>query len=314
MSGKRIVALAIIGVLVLLVVVALVAQPDRERAAAAGDTVAVIHLEGNIQGSGAEGMLAGAVISPDLVRQRLETAADRGAAAVILRLETGGGAVAASQEIHDLVANYELPVIVSVGDMAASGGYYIAAAADRIVAQPGSITGSIGVIWMDVDVSGLLEEWGITLDAVTSGEHKDMFLPLGWSDEQRELIQDLSDEVYDQFVAAVAEGRDLSESEARELATGEVFNGSTAMELGLVDVLGGLDTAVAEAEDLAGIEDAEIIDLRPTFFEVFLGGPSYGMTDVFDQLLGRDPLEGDDRVTQLRQLLEMHTGPRYEVP
>jgi protease IV len=315
LSGKRVAALAIIGLLVLVVVVLVVAQPDRERdAREPGDTVAVVHLQGTIEESGAGGAFAAPVISPEVVRSRLEAAEDRGAAAVILRMDTGGGAVGASQEIHDLVRDFHLPVVVSMGDIVASGGYYISAGADRIVAQPGSLTGSIGVIWVNLDVSGLLDEWGITLEAVTSGEQKDMFLPLGWTDEQRDMVQALSDEVYDQFVAAVAEGRELSESDARELATGEVFNGANAVELGLVDELGGLDVAVAAAEDLAGIEDAEIIDLRPTFFEIFFGGPSYGVEHPLDRFLRRGPVETEDRVGQLRQLLETYSGPRYEVP
>jgi phosphoglycerate dehydrogenase-like enzyme len=127
------------------------------------------------------------------------------------------------------------------------------------------------------------------------------------------LMERLAERI-EENVRRFAEGRELSESDARELATGEVFNGATAVDLGLVDVLGGLDAAVAEAEDLAGIEDAEIIDLRPTFFEIFFGGPSYGIEHPLERFFRPGPVETEDRVGQLRQLLETHSGPRYEVP
>jgi protease-4 len=127
-----------------------------------------------------------------------------------------------------------------MGDTTASGGYYIASLADRIIAQPGKLTGCIGVIWTTFDYAGLLDKVGIELDTVTAGKHKDMFLPGRMAPERREIVQDLVDDSYGQFIEAVVDGRGLSHTTVRALATGQVYTGAQALELRLVDELGGL--------------------------------------------------------------------------
>lgn len=296
-----------IGALVLIVVAAIVlvvVPPDGDRQR--GDAIAVVHLSGQIQ-DGAAGPFGGGVINPDLVRERLEQVeGSPRVRAVVLRLNTPGGSPAASQEIVGLLEGLELPLVISMGDVAASGGYYIAAGADRIVANPATLTGSIGVIWTQFDITGLLDELGIEINTITSGEHKDMLIPGRFDEDGARILQAISDEMYDDFVRAVADGRGMDEDVVRELATGQPYTGRQAFDLGLVDLLGGLDEAVSEAEELAGIEDANVIEVRPGFFEQFfgpgLGGSRLGA--LRDRLIGGTAVD-------IRRLLEDGVTPRF---
>ncbi len=232
--------------------------------------VAQIRLNGPIQTAGSP--FSDMMISPARVREKLERAEEaRGVEAVVITVESPGGAVAASQEINDMIADFELPVVIAMGDMAASGGYYISASADAIVAQPGTMTGSIGVIFTLFDPEELLDNIGVEREIIKSGEHKDMF-SRALDDEEREKLQTMSDEAHRQFVEAVAEGRDLSEEEVRELATGELYLGTQAYELGMVDELGGRSQAVEVAGEIAGIEDPVSYDLpEPPIYRRLLG-------------------------------------------
>src|SRR3954466_4590646 len=175
--------------------------------------------------------------------------------AVVLRVDSPGGAVAPSQEIHDAIKRIKAKkkVVVSMGGLAASGAYYISAPADRIFAEPGTLTGSIGVIFMHFNVRGLLEAVKIEETTLKSGKYKDTLSPFRpVQDTDREEIQGISDDVYGQFVQAVAEGRKLPEAKVREIAEGRIYTGRRAKELKLVDELGGLDDAVQAAWALAG--------------------------------------------------------------
>ena len=148
--------------------------------------------------------------------------------------------------------------------LAASGGYFISAKADKIVALPATLTGSIGVISQVPNLSGLYEKLGIKMEVFTSGEYKDMYAGVReLTPEERELMQEMSDQLYDQFVRLVAESRDLSEEEVRALATGQLYTGEQAKELGLVDELGGLDTAIDLAANLAGVKGPTVEYYRP---------------------------------------------------
>jgi len=151
-----------------------------------------------------------------------------------------------------------------MGTLAASGGYFISAKADRIVALPATLTGSIGVISQVPNLSGLYEKLGIEMEVFTSGKYKDMYAGVReLTPEERELMQEMSDQLYDQFVQLVAESRDLSEEEVRALATGQLYTGEQAKELGLVDELGGLDTAIDLAANLAGVKEAAVEYYKP---------------------------------------------------
>jgi protease IV len=314
MSGKKIAGIVLLVVLVLSAVV-LLALPDREgpRFAAGGDAIMLIRLQGAIQGTAEPGLFGAGGITPALVQQRLEAAEQHPRVrAVVIRLDSPGGTVAASQEIASLIADFPLPVVITMGDVAASGGYYISAAADRIVAHPGTSTGSIGVAYMLVDFEELLDKIGVRLDVITAGEHKEMVVVGRLDDERRELLQIQADMQHEQFINAVAEGRGLEVSEVRRLATGELFIGEQAIENGLVDVLGGVKQAIAEAEELAGIQDAEIVEIRPGFWDVFFGGPGFSAADRLWPL--RRAVEDlPDELLILREVLESSIVPRYQI-
>ncbi|MFW6237969.1 MAG: signal peptide peptidase SppA [Halanaerobiales bacterium] len=253
-----------------LVFIGLITMMSRTGEVVTGEgKVARINLSGTIQEVGAEFGAGG--ITPAFVESQLQKAREQKVEAVVLRVNSPGGSVAASQEIAELIADYEKPVVVSMGDVAASGGYYISAPADAIVARPGTQTGSIGVIFTMVNPEGLFDKIGLEMETITSGEHKDMF-NRELTEEERKLVQDLSDEAYNQFIGEIVEGRELSEEEVREQATGEVFMGSQAYELGLVDELGGYQQALELAGSLADIEDPEYYEVPgPSFFEMFMG-------------------------------------------
>ncbi|GKS56800.1 multidrug transporter [Nitrospira sp.] len=191
--------------------------------------------------------------------------------AIVLRIDSPGGGVVPSQEIHDAVRRVRnktnKAVVASMGTVAASGGYYIAVATDRIMANPGTLTGSIGVIMETANIEGLLQKLGVEGVVVKSGRYKDVGSPLRkMSDEERSILQVVMDDVHDQFIEAVAEGRALELNEARQMADGRVFTGRQAKDLRLVDELGDLDDAIQLAADLGGIEgEPQVIEPKRRF-------------------------------------------------
>lgn len=268
--------------------------------------IGVITLTGAIA-EGSADAFGGFAITPAAVHQLLASAeADPGIAAVVLRIESPGGSVAASQEIGAMIRDFPRPVVVSMADGVASGGLYISVFADRIVAQPGTITGSIGVIMSHLYLGGLYERLGIQLEVLTAGEHKGMGLePL--TPESKRLLQEFLDDLHLQFIEAVAEGRNLDLQEVREMATGEIFTGRQAQALGLVDRLGGLDLAIEEAAELAGVADPEPVDVTLPglpWWETLGRFPSLLLDRVSAALLGKDAI-------MLRQQLELHLRPRW---
>ena len=177
--------------------------------------------------------------------------------AIVLRVDSPGGGVVPSQEIYEQVkkARAKKKVIVSMGSVAASGGYYISAPADAIVANPGSITGSIGVIMVVPNLKGLLDKVGIKTEVVKSGRLKDLASVFrGIGPEEREILQGVMDDVHEQFMKAVADGRKLKISKVRGMADGRIFSGRQALKAGLVDEIGDLDFAVKKAAKMACIE------------------------------------------------------------
>lgn len=193
--------------------------------------------------------------------------------AIVLRVDSPGGAVAPSQEIHDAVKRVKAKkkIVVSMGSLAASGGYYISAPADRIYAEPGTLTGSIGVIFTHFNVRGLLEWAKVDETTLKTGKYKDTLSPFRpLQDTDREEIQGISDDVYGQFVKAVAEGRKLPEARVRELAEGRIYTGNRARELKLVDELGGFDDAVLSAWQLAGQSGDPKVQYPPREHELSL--------------------------------------------
>lgn len=191
--------------------------------------------------------------------------------AIVLRIDSPGGGVVPSQEIHDAVLRVRnkqnKAVVASMGTVAASGGYYIAAASDRIIANPGTLTGSIGVIMELANLEGLLKKIGVENVVVKSGRHKDIGSPFRkMSDEDRRILQSVMDDVHTQFIEAVAEGRSLEVSDVRPLADGRIFTGRQAKDIKLVDELGDLDDAIKLAAELGGIEgEPKVVEPRKRF-------------------------------------------------
>jgi protease IV len=207
-------------------------------------TVAVLTLEGEI------------ARSDDFV-ETLDDLSEQGSvAAVVVRVNSPGGAVAPSQEMYAAVRRLAetKPVVASLGAVAASGGYYVASAADVVVANPGTLTGSIGVIMSLANVTGLLDKVGVQTDVLKAGNFKDMGSPFrSLSVEERAVFQQMLDQVHTQFIDAVAAGRKMDPAQARKLANGRIYTGEQAQKLGLVDELGGLDDAVRIAAERSGM-------------------------------------------------------------
>jgi protease-4 len=191
--------------------------------------------------------------------------------AIVLRIDSPGGGVVPSQEIHDAVKRVKnksnKAIIASMGTVAASGGYYIAAATDRIIANPGTLTGSIGVIMEMANFEGLLKKVGVEGIVIKSGRFKDVGSPLRkMSDEERKLLQSVMDDVHHQFIQAVADGRSLELSDVEPLADGRIYTGRQAKEARLVDELGDLDDAIHIAADIAGMEgEPKVVEPRKRF-------------------------------------------------
>ncbi len=206
--------------------------------------------------------------STDTIEELRRYKDSSGIKAIILRINSPGGGVVPSQEIYEEVRKIreegKKKVVVSMGTVAASGGYYIASASNRIVANPGTLTGSIGVIMELANVEGLFKKIGVESVVIKSGRNKDVGSPFRkMLPEERAILQQLMDDVHTQFIQAVAEGRGLTEDRVREMADGSVFTGRQAKELGLVDEIGNLQDTVRLTADIVGIKgEPRIVESR----------------------------------------------------
>ena len=181
---------------------------------------------------------------------------DEGVKAIILRIDSPGGGVGPSQEIHREISKVKSKkkVVASMGSVAASGGYYIACASDRIVANPGTITGSIGVIMEFTNIEELFKKIGIKGVVIKSGEHKDIGSPFReMTPDEKKILQDAIDNVHQQFIEAVAKGRKLDREKVVQIADGRIFTGEQAKQIGLVDEMGNLQDAIDTAAKMVGI-------------------------------------------------------------
>ena len=250
-KGAIIISVCVVALLAaILVPVILLSRP-------VADKVVVITLSGTIT-TGGSSLSSGSTITPGLVRNYLSKAeADKTVKAIVLRIESSGGEIEPCQEILLEIerAKATKTIVVSMGDMAASGGYYISSHADKIVALPTTQTGAIGVISAEINVKELLDKLGIQIEIFKGGKYKDMYWGLrNLTPEEETIMQQMVDEYYQQFITVVAEGRGLSREAVTNLATGQLYSGTKAKELGLVDELGDLDTAINLAAELAGIK------------------------------------------------------------
>ncbi len=210
-----------------------------------GEKVALIRIEGPI------------LDAKDTIDELKEHLKDPSIKAIVLRIDSPGGAVAPSQEIYEEVrkAVAKKKVVISMGSVAASGGYYIASPATRIVANPGTLTGSIGVIMEIPNIEGLMNKIGVKTEVIKSGRHKDLASMFrGIKKEEREILQNVLDNVHEQFIRAVAEGRNMLPDDVKKIADGRIFTGEQALKAGLIDELGNLEDAIKTAAKLAGIK------------------------------------------------------------
>ncbi len=202
--------------------------------------------------------VAGIILdSTDTIDELKGYAKDSSVKAIVLRVDSPGGAVAPSQEIYDEIIKIRetKKVIASMGSVAASGGYYIAAPANRIVANPGTLTGSIGVIMEIPNIEGLMDKIGVKAVVIKSGKHKDLAsMYKSITPENRKILQVVLDDVHEQFITAVSNARGIEFEELKKIADGRVFTGRMAKEIGLVDQLGNLQDAIMLAAELAGIK------------------------------------------------------------
>lgn len=251
--------------------------------------IAVIDVRGEIVETAADlGPFAGVTAAEDLASQLAQVREDPFVRAVVIRLNTPGGSVVASDqilgELEELRATGK-PVVASMGEVAASGGYFIAAGADRIVANRATITGSIGVIMVLLNLEEAAGKLGIEPVIIKSGEHKDIGSPFrGLTEKERRILQSLLDEAYDRFVEVVAEGRGMAEPRVRSIADGRILSGQQAQMLGLVDEIGDFDEAIALAEQLGDAEGAQIVELRRRLSLADLFSTLEGVATPFDEL------------------------------
>ena len=190
---------------------------------------------------------------------------DEDVKAILLRINSPGGTVTASDvlyhEIHQFKQTHKIPVVASIVDLGTSGGYYIAAVADKIFAHPSTVTGSIGVIMVTLNAQGLLEKIGVVPGAITSGPNKSMGAPYrAMTEEELAIFQGVINSMYEQFVEVVKTGRpSLTEAEIRRLADGRIYTAAQAKAVGLVDEIGYLDDAIEQAKIMANLEDASVV-------------------------------------------------------
>jgi len=229
--------------------------------------IAVINASGVINsGSSSYDPVNGAVIGADsLVEYIRDARADRSIKAIVLRVDSPGGSSTASDVIWrelSISRDNDRPVVVSMSDLAASGGYYIALGGDAIVAQPGTLTGSIGVYTGKFVVTGTLEKLGANIEATSSGKHAEIYSPdRKFTPDERKKIEESMQNVYDQFIERTAAARHMTPEKVDEVAQGRVWTGEQAKQLGLVDELGGLYTAIDMAKQRARIPADEEVDL-----------------------------------------------------
>jgi protease-4 len=259
--SKRSVVLLIGVIIIASLAVAAFWSPSGKRREIAGghDKIAIIYIDGVIMGGrGQSGFLSEHGGTDAIIRQIHEARDDATVKAVILRINSPGGSAPASQEVGVEVKKLRASgkiVVTSMGDMAASGGYWIAALTDKIYANPATLTGSIGVYIPYSNWEELYKKIGIHQEKIKSGPHKDILSPdRQMTQEERAIIQVMVDDLYNQFVAVVAEGRHMDPARVRQLADGRIYTGSQAKEVGLIDEFGTMYDAIDDTAQLAGIK------------------------------------------------------------
>jgi len=244
-----------------------------------GDKIAIVEVKGVItQSSG-------------VIEDLQQYLADDGVKAIVLRVDSPGGGVGPAQEIYREImrirSTSKKKVVTSMGSVAASGGYYIACASDRIVANPGTITGSIGVIMQFSNLEELLKKIGVKGVVLKSGEHKDIGSPFReMTPEEKRIMQEVLDNVHQQFIQAVADGRKLDRTKVVQVADGRIMTGEQAKNLGLVDQMGNLQDTIDITAKLVGVEGKPIVlypKRRISIWELLMRDMASAIIDVLNE-------------------------------
>ena len=272
----------------------------------ANSRIAVLEVDGAIQDTGDASPLFGAAgYNHSFFMEQLEQVKiDDSVKAVMLKVNSPGGGVVESAEIYDKIAEIQeetgKPIYVSMGAMAASGGYYIAAPADKIYVNKETLTGSIGVIMQSVNYGELAERYGVDFVTIKSGPYKDIMSPTrDMTEEERELLQEMLDDSYQSFVDIIVEGRDMPEDEVRAVADGRIMNGRQAVEANLADDFGYEEDVIEHLRTDFDLADAEVF--------------KYGVSQSWSSLLNVkvQSLFGNDIETQLlAKLMTEYSSPR----
>jgi len=233
------------------------------------DKVLLLDISGMLTSSPPSGLIDQLIDRPSLptrVKEELEKAAeDSSVKAVVLRINTPGGTVTASDILHHEIRTFKekrnIPIVASIMDLGTSGGYYVAMATDRVVAHPSAVTGSLGVIMVTLNASGLLQKVGVEAEAVTSGPYKDMGSPFrAMNEKDRAIFQSVIDSFYQQFLRVIEKGRPkLTPETIQQLADGRIYSAQQAKAHALVDEIGYLDDAIELAKRAAGITEARVV-------------------------------------------------------
>jgi len=251
--------------------------------------VLLLEISGMISSQEKEGLIPAPSMLARIKEQLTRAAQDDSIKAVVLRINSPGGTVTASDIIHHELkafkASKKIPIVASIMDLGTSGGYYIAAAADTVLAHPSSVTGSIGVIMLTINARGLLDKVGVEATAVTSGPRKDMGSPFRvMAPEERAIFQSLIDSFYQRFLTIVQEGRpQLQMEQIKKLADGRIYTGDQAKAAGLVDDLGYLEDAIELAKKKAKLPEARVVTYQR---------PGEYSNNIYSKLLAPGPLAG----------------------
>lgn len=257
-----------------------------------GEAVYEIRLDGVISATKYSGIIGGVSVTPQEIIEELKVAEETpNVKAILLRINSPGGSAAASQEIFEELKRVEKPVVVSVGDICASGAYYVACAADKILANRASSVGSIGVIIQIANLEELYDKLGIKYTTIKQGKYKDVGSPdRPITPEERRLLEEQTKKIYEQFVSDVAKERNMDIGEVRKLATGWVFIGTEAVENGLIDEIGTYNDAIKVAAELGGIKGKpEVVSKKaPTIWDIILSYYLGVIQDKIGKLVGMD--------------------------
>jgi protease IV len=274
------------GLFVLTILSWIFSEESDETTSTGGEKIAVVELKEPI------------ISSEDIVRQFKKYRENKSIKAIVFRIESPGGSVSASQEIYEEVKktrDANKPVIVSMGSVAASGGYYVSCGATKIVANPGTLTGSIGVIFQFMHFQQLMDKIGVDQTTIKTGKFKDSGSPFRkTTEDEKKYLSTVIGDVYDQFIDVVAEERGMDRKDVLKYADGRIFTGRQALEYGFVDTLGTMEDAVAIAAEECGIQGKPSIvkeTKRKTIVEKLLGDAATEVTKIRQEFLQQPVLQ-----------------------